>query len=345
MIKYEKNNIDNTDNYLLASAWLERFEIPLTMSQTDSVFEVIQSVKYGKYIQSVYLPLYGFDGFSGRPFFKKNNAQGLTTVPGYQKTKKEWVTLIKEIAQYKPVVLTVPFSRNIDLIKEYIDYGIKEIMVNYYWPGLDQLKSKIKISRSILAHHDSGDPIDERFDAVVIPYRKTMDLQWLEENSKKYELVAIINNYCVIDCPMKKHKEDLMHNFLKGIPPGNNEIMPFTPACLRYGKTISAMLPREIVWRLRKYISRYKLVERASSPAAYINSLNYYIYNESFVFDNYNPEDLVREGLTAKKMAMIMKDKEDHFRGSNLETLNCKFQCAECQRKCFSIADWNNIQV
>ncbi len=341
MIETE-NNITNISDPVIKSNWCNKFEIPLTMLQTDSIFDIIQSVKYGEYIQSVYLPLYGFDGFSGRPFFKKTNDNQVVTVPGYQKTKEEWIRLIKNVAQYKPVTLTVPFSKNINLIKEYIDYGVSEIMINQYWPELDQVKDKIKISRSILAYHDSDEPIDDRFDAVIIPYRKTMDIEWLEKNSKKFELIAIINNYCVIECPLQSYKEKLMHNFYRGIFPVNNEIMPFTKNCLRYGKTTSAMLPRDIIIKLSKYISRYKLVERASSPAAYISSLNYYIYNEPFCFDSFNSSDWVREGFSAEKMARIMKDKEDHFRGSNLETLNCKFQCSSCDRKCYSINDWND---
>ncbi len=319
--------------------WLNRFEIPLTMLKTDSVFDVIQNIKYNNYIQSVYLPLHGEDGLSGRSFYKATKESSWIPSPGYNKSKKEWIKLIKEISNYKPVILTMPFVyNNIDLIKEYIDYGISEIMISHYWDDLDKLKSQIKISRSIAFYQNSDEPIDERFTGVVIPYKKALDKEWLEENSKKFELTAIINHCCLVDCPAKKYKDTMMYRITHNL----KYKQPRGPECYRYKNTTTAMLPREIVMRIEKYVSRFKLIERLSEPALYINFLNYYIYNENFSLETLETPEVKEISGTQIKMMM---DKENNFRGSNLETLNCKFECGTCDKKCYSISDWTNDYI
>lgn len=322
-----------------SNLWLNKFEIPLTMLKTNSIFEVIQNIKYNKHINSVYLPLHGEDGFSARSFYKAGKESIWAPTPGYKQTKKEWIKLIKEISYLRPVILTMPFSTDINIIKEYIDYGISEVMVSHYSEELDKLKSQIKISRSIVIHDNSDAPIiDERFDGVVIPYKKVLDKEWLEENSKKFELTAIVNNSCLANCPAQKYRETMKYK----LATGQQYKQPRGPNCFKYKETTSSMLPRKIVMKLSKYISRFKLIERASEPALYLNFLNYYIYNEPFSFNILESKEVREIGGIILKM---MQDKENHVSGSNLETLNCKFQCATCNKKCYSVEDWTNNYI
>lgn len=332
-IKNNKKDISGQE----PNNWHNRFEIPLTMQKTLEVLDIIRDPRYAPYINSVYLPLHGEDGISARPFYK-GALNKYAVAPGYIQSKKEWIKLIKTIAQEKAVVLTAPYLRNINIVKEYIKYGISEIMVDNYWPELDQVKKQIKISRSIISHHDDDFPIDKRFDSVIVPYRKTMDLAWLEKNSRNFELIAIINHHCLIECPHRKYFENIQQKRAEGRFDNNDYREPRSPACYIYDETCSAMLPQGIAQKLTKYISRYKLIERLASPAFYLNFMNYYVFKQDFILEP-NNEDNFLENRTIK----MMRDKEANYRGSPLETLDCKFACKECLKKCYGIADWRNI--
>jgi hypothetical protein len=316
--------------------WLNKFELPLTMIKTASVIEVIQNIKYNKYIYGIYLPLHGEDGISGRAFYPSPEKNRWAPA-GYKISKKEWIKLIKEIAQYKAVILTCPYLRSIEKLKEYMDYGISEIKVDEYWSELDSVRDKIKISRSIVGNHNPPDEIDPRFHEIVIPFKRGLDIEWLEKTSEKFELTAIINHFCLVKCPAQKYKDSSQEKIKKGYIKDYRR--PFSQFCFNYNDTCSSMLPRKAVIKLSKYFTKLKLVDRITEPNFYINYLNHYIYNESFSFNNFETE---RGRKFAEKMHKMLKDKELHFNSSNMSTLNCKFECANCLKKCYSVSDWRH---
>jgi hypothetical protein len=290
-----------------------KFEIPLTVVKTDEVFDNIRHDDANspfldaRLVKTVYLPVYREDGTSGRPFW-------------YDFPREQYYDLIKKIQGYKPVVVTCPNGSR-EVLEKYIDLGVMQFMISEWNDDLAQLKKKhkdLKIYRSIVKNA-YNEKVDERFDAIIVPYKKLLHLDWLKEMSAKVPLIAIINQYCRVRCPnLDNHLKKELQNT------SNEALKEFSCPSGR-----SFFIPRQAVLKMLPYITTFKIVDRLLCPFDYEKYIKYYIGREMLNEGNVGT-DLI--SLTNFYDCMIIHKLYPH---SKLVNHDCQFKCDTCDRKCF----------
>lgn len=285
-----------------------KFNIPLTFLDTYDVFEVIvPESKFYPYIKMVYAPVHISDGNSGRMF-------------GNFMPKREYVLLLKKIMEYKPVYITYPFP-DLEVMREYIDYGVMNWMVSKWDDYYFKLKAKypdLKISRSIVGNAYNTE-MDERFDQIVCPYHKTLDKEWLE-NNKKYNLTIIPNQTCKPTCQN-------LDNHLYWICKTNTVLHPQVPEtrCPDFPRFF--FLPQKNLEMIIDYIADIKVLDRALDCSYYKCFLDHYINGKDFPINVFNPQ-----------LRSIYRDCQkviNKWLESDLTTGNCKYECVTCNKKCY----------
>jgi len=284
----------------------EIFEIPLTFEGEEVLFDnITNNEQYlnPDYIQSVYMPVHGTDGLSGRVFL-------------YKYDREEYFNLIKRILVHKPIVITYP-KGDIDVIKKYCELGVRGFMVTKWDNEFYKLKSiykGLKFHRSIVGN-SYNEEIDERFDSIVVAYHKMLDEEYLREASKKVNLVYLCNHHCNPACMnMDKHL--------------------FKTDRRIYGDFIcpndlnSYFIPRQVLMKVLPYINTIKLVDRSESAELYESCLNYYTGESDFDIELVENTDVIRLLLR-----FILKDRM--YKYSRMAEGNCEFKCKTCDRKCF----------
>lgn len=284
----------------------EIFEIPLTFEGEEILFDnIIDNGQYlnPAYIQSVYMPVHGEDGESGRVFLYKYN-------------KDEYYDLIKRILVYKPIVLTYP-KGDVGVIKKYCELGVRGFMVSEWNDEFFKLKSiykGLKFHRSIVGN-SYNENIDERFDSIVVAYHKMLDVDYLREASKKVDLVLLCNHHCNPACVnIDNHlfkTDSRIHGYF---------ICP--------QDTNSYFVPRQALLRVLPYVKTLKLVDRCESAELYETCLNYYTGDSDFDVELIGDRDTIRLVLR-----FILKDRLYPY--SRMAEGNCEFKCKTCDRKCF----------
>lgn len=290
-----------------------RFEIPLTVMNTEEVFDNIKETPSesefldSKLIKTVYLPVHTEDGTSGRPFW-------------YDYPREAYYDLIRKILVHKPVVVTCP-GGDPDIIEKYIDLGVREFMVSQWDERYEDLKKKygdLKLDRSIVKNA-YNDTVDERFDTVIIPYKRLLDLKWIQEASEKVSLVAIINQYCRVRCQnLDNHLKKELQNT------ANEELKEFSCP-----KGRSFFIPRQAVLRMLPYVDTFKIVDRLLFPFDYEKYIKYYT-GEEMLNEGHMGTDLI--SLTNFYDCMIIHKLYPH---SKLVDMDCRFECDSCRKKCY----------
>lgn len=296
----------------LSHLFMNKFEIPLTVNNTEEVFDNITNFGNpdfidSRLIQNVYMPVHTEDGTSGRPFW-------------YNYSRDEYYQLIKRILSYKPVMLTYPHGF-LPVIEKYAKLGVRNFMVskwdNQYF-NLKKAYKDLKIYRSIVMN-SYNENVDERFDGIVIPYRKLLDLEWLKEKSKTMALIAVLNHFCKPNCSnLDFHLENELKNY-------HNEHTLVKENC---PDGVNAFIPRQVVLEINPYISTFKLVDRLEHCFYYEKYINYYtkgiMLDEGELGDEHTAKAFIEN--TRKHLA---------YENSNLKELNCRFMCNECTKKCY----------
>lgn len=288
--------------------YVNRFEVPLPLVDTEEIFDVIHpNNPYSIYIKNVYAPPYHSDGTSARYF-------------GYNYDETGYKTLLKKINGCKPVVLTYP-SGAIGVMKRYLDIGIMYFMISSWQPEYEELKKQytgMKIYRSIVFNHDNCE-LEDGFDGYVVPYRKLLDLRWLEQASRKGELIAIPNHFCRVECKnMMLHAEANVKNTKLDILPR----FKCTPEGTNF------FLPKGNLDKMAQYISTFKLVERGLSCHFFMQYIKYYA--DGILMKPKPGNDPAEERLFALNMLKI-----ERYENSNLPSGMCGFNCSVCQKRCF----------
>lgn len=279
--------------------YFNKFEIPLTVEDTEDIFNALQSPKYKDYIQSVYLPPHSKDGGSGRPFV-------------YEYSQSEYYRLIRRILKLKDVIITYPYG-DYKTLRKYIALGVRRFMVSKWSDDCDKLKKDfpdIHIERSIVGN-SYNEEIDYRFDGVVLPYVLLMDIEKIKEISKKIKVTVLVNHYCRVGCPyLDAHLQasiDVRDRFDR------------TMICQQDSKAY--FIPKKILDEIIPYVSTVKLIERMDSPAFYKAFMNHYITGEYLSgLPQYQIEQQNR---------MIKS-----FKNRNVGDVSCRFKCDSCLDPC-----------
>lgn len=286
----------------LSQAFYDKFEIPLTIHETEQIFDMI--TPYNKYcdtnlIQCVYLPVHAEDGGSGRGFV-------------YPYNKENYYNLIQRILKYKPIIITFP-KGDPAVMEKYINMGVKRFMVSKWNDEYDNLKKKypdLRIERSIVGN-SNNEEIDCRFDGIVVPYKWLLNIEKIKEASKKVDLTVLPNHTCRVGCQyLDIHPIAHTDKYLNTTN---------TPFICPEGK--SFFIPREILYNLLPYVKTIKLTDRQSTVSWYEAFINYYVYGEPFALDNVN---LIQNGFVINNYAF-----------SNMKSGMCEFKCDTCDKKCY----------
>lgn len=280
--------------------YINKFEVPLTVWDTEEIFIFLENAKYQKVFQNVYLPPHPDDGGSGRVF-------------KYDYTKGDYYRLIKRLAKEIDIVMTYP-AGDVKVMKKYMKLGINRYMVSSWNNEYDELKKnnpQLIIERSIVgnAHNEE---VDYRFDGMVIPYEWLLDIERIKKESKKIRLIALVNHNCRVTCPsLDLHPQRHLTQIY-------NE--KFDHVCPTTEKTY--FVPRQVVEELVKYVDAIKITDRLSPPDWYINYIDYYLGDKKLDSNN-NP-------------VRIEQNKTDKmFESSNMKTLTCRFECKTCKSRCY----------
>ena len=286
-----------------------KFEVPLTTVDTEQIIANCSDTNsaLSPLIKEVYLPVHLDDGTSGRPFW-------------YHYSREDYYALIKRLLEHKPIVITYPHGEP-KIMRRYIALGVTKFMVSRWKPQYAALKKKyppLRIYRSIVANAYS-DSIDTRFDGMVVPYHKLLDVQWLQQASRKTSLIGIINHNCKVTCTnLNNHpKKETV----------NTKAVELT--CFQCPTGRNFFLPRQVVRNILPYLSALKLVERLQYCFEYEKFIKYYI-----------GEELLDEGFMGHDVVSHIKFYEGSivhklYSHSHLVSLNCQFKCAVCDKKCF----------
>jgi len=284
--------------------FINKFEIPLTLRETNAVFDNIKEdggFLDSKLVQSVYMPVYYTDGGSGRAFSYPYDMEG-------------YYELIKEILKYKEIVITYPEGKE-EVIEKYYKMGVKSFMVSKWKEEYKELKNKysdLYICRSIVGNAYEYDNYDERFDAIVVPYKDMLDIEKIKEVSKKVDLVVIANHFCKPNC---KNLDNHCYYHMKSENLKSNN----TPYVCPEGK--DSFIPREVLYELLPYIKTVKMIGRTLDVIHYENYINYYVFGEPI---------MQRDKYDYMNLTTINK-----YNFSNMKNMNCRFECDKCNKKCY----------
>ena len=276
-----------------------KFEVPLTIYNTEQIFQILKNSKYREVIQNVYVPPHPDDGGSGRVF-------------KYPYDKAGYYRLLRLILKEVEVVMTFPQGIP-EVIEKYARLGVKRFMVSNWNDAYTIIKQKypgVIIERSIVGN-SYNETIDYRFDGIVIPYKWLLDIEKIKEASKDIKLIALVNHNCRVSCssldihPQRHITQIFDEKFDHSCP---------------MGKTF--FVPKPVVDELTKYVSTIKITDRLSPPEWYLDYLNYYAFDKPFEIGN----NLIRE----EQQRTI-----DLFNSSNMKQMNCRFECQNCSKKCY----------
>ncbi len=117
-----------------------KYEVPFTVREAESIFELKSNRLHRELVSSVYLPAYPTDAGSGRNFSY-----------GYSRT--DYLAMIKRLSTILEVVLTYPYGSP-EVVGDYIENGVKTVMVSQWSEGWQQVRQQYKISieRSIVGN-------------------------------------------------------------------------------------------------------------------------------------------------------------------------------------------------
>jgi hypothetical protein len=164
-----------------------------------------------------------------------------------------------------------------------------------------------------------NEEIDERFDAIIVPYKKLLDLEWLKEASGRTTLIAIVNHYCKVQC---MNLDTHLEHELK-----NTRAIEITDYKCPAGR--SFFLPRQVILQLLPYISVLKIVDRMQYCFDYEKFIKYYTGQEML-----NQGNVGTDLISLRKFyhgAIIHK----LYPHSKLVNCDCRFECAKCDRRCY----------
>lgn len=275
------------------------------MNDTELIFDNIKD--NGEYlnpelIHSVYMPVHKDEGGAGRIF-------------GYDYTLEDYHKLVKSILEHKPITITFP-QPDLNVIRYYLELGVRRFMVSEWDDAYNKLKGDypdVQIIRSIVGN-SYNEEIDYRFDGVVLAYTYLTDLELLKKIRRdEIEVIVIPNHVCKASCKLiDKHSEFFFDE-------ENREKVPEEFICPE-GKNF--FIPREVLYDILPYVDVVKLVERTKPSAFYENHLLYYTYGVPLNYVDF--EENVQNQLVAN----------NYFK-SGLRNLDCRFNCEECEEKCY----------
>ncbi|GEM_PF-7131264 len=289
---------------------LNRFNIPLTFLDTYDVFRNISAdSKYYPFIKMVYAAVHPSDGSSGRAF-------------GTNISKSEYVALLKRIMAFKPVYISWPYP-DMNVMREYIDYGVMNWMISRWDDRFISLKSAypdLSISRSIVGNAYNQD-MDGRFDAIVIAYHKLLDREWLGEQQPS-RVTIIPNQTCK---PVCRNLDTHLYWICNTGTVYHPDVVE--THCPDYPRFF--FIPRQNLEMIIDRINDIKLLDRALDCSYYERFMDHYIFDAPFPVEEirFNPQ-----------LYSIYKDCTtvcEKWSDSELVTGNCKFDCLACEKTCY----------
>lgn len=261
---------------------------------------------FKKYIKYVYAPVHIDDGGSGRSF-------------GYPYNRDNYYDILNRLSEHVDISITFPRGGK-DTMERYINLGVTNFMVTEWDNSYHDLKLKypnVEIMRSIVGNSYNRD-FDDDFDGYIIPNRDVLNWDVLSEVKSIKKSIAILPNLgCKVTCD--RMDEHLNFHIENG---SFDSEWPAGVGCPKDTEK-SFFIPRELVFKLLKdgFVDTVKLTDRGSPLDANIALALYFIYGEAYPsHKNYFRKDL-----------KVM----NNWLFSNMVTLDCKFDCLNCDKKCY----------
>jgi hypothetical protein len=300
----------------VSDIFLNKINVPLPMVGDYPVQETLDILRTGsvrskgkrynilKYIKSVYAPVHIDDGGSGRGFL-------------YPYRKETYIDVLKEISSYVDLIITYPDGEP-DIMEEYISYGANGFMVTNWKEEYQKIKNnyEVSISRSVVGNAYNKN-FDGGFDGYVVPDGGLLDYDLLEKIKKDdRNFSGMPNLLCKTTCPyLDEHVLYLKEN-------GRFDYTWDKYHSCPSNTKKSFFIPRPVLVKLLRegYIDSVKLVGRNSYLEKNISVLLYYIFGEAYP----NIEKIYNHIVV-----------NNNWMFSNMVSLNCKYDCLNCDRKCY----------